>query len=266
MRLSSAVVCGPGKIREENQDNYYLDGMYRSDPSDASVFRLQSSISGAAIYAVADGMGGEKHGELASLLAVSSAWKIDVRRGRDELMQYLSDRNDEVCRLITDNGGVRSGSTFVGLCICGRTADIINIGDSRAYLLRDGSLTQLSQDHTAIRQMVELGVIAPEAARRHPDRHRLTQHLGIFPDDMIIEPDTVSMEVLSDDVFLLCSDGLYDMVEDDRIHEILTASGGLQEKASELFSAAMDAGGKDNITVLLVHVEDGEEELHERTV
>ena len=266
MRLSSAVVCGPGKVREMNQDNYYIDGMYRSDPSDMSVQRLQSGICGGAVYAVADGMGGEKHGELASLLAVRSAWKIDVRRGRDELIQYLLDRNDELCRFITDNGGAQSGSTFVGLQICGRTAQVINIGDSRAYLLRGGSLTQLSQDHTAVRQMVELGAVSPEAARRHPDRHRLTQYLGIFPDEMIIEPNLAAVEVRSGDVFLLCSDGLYDMVEDERIQKILTAVGNLPEKASELFSAAMDAGGKDNITVLLVHAEDGEEELYERTV
>lgn len=266
MRLSSAVVCGPGKIREKNQDNYYIDGMYRANPSDTSVLRLQSGICGGAVYAVADGMGGERHGEIASLIAVRSAWKIDIRRGRDELMQYLFDRNDELCRFITDNGGAQSGSTFVGLCICGRTAEVINIGDSRAYLLRGSFLTQLSQDHTAVRQMVELGAVSPEAARRHPDRHRLTQYLGIFPDEMIIEPNLVTVEIRSGDVFLLCSDGLYDMVEDERIQKILTAVGGLPEKASELFSAAMDAGGKDNITVLLVHVEKGEEELHERTV
>lgn len=266
MRLLSAVVCGPGKIREVNQDNYYIDGMYRSDPSDTGVQRIQSDICGGAVYAVADGMGGEKHGELASLLAVRSAWKIDVRRGRDELMRYLFDRNDELCRFITDNGGARSGSTFVGLCICGQTAEVVNIGDSRAYLLRGGCLTQLSQDHTAIGQMVEMGAVSPEAARRHPDRHKLTQYLGIFPDEMIIEPNLVSMEVRPGDVFLLCSDGLYDMVENERIQKVLTAVGNLPEKASELFSAAMDAGGKDNITVLLVHAEDGEEELYERTV
>lgn len=266
MRISSAVVCGPGKILEKNQDNFYLDGMYRTDPTDTSVQHFQSDIYGGAVYAVADGMGGEKHGEIASLIAVGSAWKIDVRRGRDELMQYLSDRNDELCQFITDNGGVRSGSTFVGLCICGETADVINIGDSRAYLLRDGCLSQLSQDHTAIRQMIELGVVSPEAARRHPDRHRLTQYLGIFPDEMIIEPHAVTMDVLPGDVFMLCSDGLYDMVEDTRLQNSLAALESLPEKADELFSAAMDAGGKDNITVLLICVEAEEETLHERAI
>lgn len=260
MRFSSAVVCGPGKIRAENQDNYYLDGMYRSDPSDADIQRLQSSIRGGAVYAVADGMGGEKHGEHASLLAVRSAWEIDVRRGRDELMRYLLARNDELCRFIAGNGGVRSGSTFVGLCLCGRTADVVSIGDSRAYLLRGGFLTQLTQDHTAVRQMVELGAVSPDAARRHPDRHKLTQYLGIFPDEMVIEPDLIPVEARPGDVFLLCSDGLYDMVEDAGIQKILTSGGDLPEKASALFSAAMDAGGKDNITVLLVHAEEGEED------
>ena len=161
MQISSVVVCGPGKIRKRNQDNYYFDGMCSSDPSDTSIQRLQSSTHNSTVYAVADGMGGEKYSEIASLLAVGSAWKIDVHRGRDELMQYVSDQNEMFCRFITDKDGMRSGTTFVELCICGKTADLVNVGDSRAYLFRGGCLTQLSRNHTVIRQVVEFGVVPP---------------------------------------------------------------------------------------------------------
>lgn len=254
MQLSSVVISGPGKVRDENQDNFYLDGIYRSEPSETSVQCIQNSAYGTALYAVADGMGGEEHGELASLIAVSSMDNIDRSLGNEGLNRYLLARNEDICRFITGNSGIRSGSTFVGLCIRDGYVDMINIGDSRAYLLREGCLSQISKDHTPVRQMVELGIVSPEAAQRHPDRHKLTQHLGIFPDELIIEPYMVSGNALCGDLFLLCSDGLYDMVDDAHIQNILLDAGNLRDKASELFAAAMEAGGRDNITILLVSI------------
>ncbi len=131
----------------------------------------------------------------------------------------------------------------------------MNIGDSRAYLFRSGRLTQLSQDHTPVRQMVDLGVIKAEEARTHPDRHKLSQHLGIFPSEMVIEPYVAEpVAILSGDIFLLCSDGLTEMLPDEAIRERLLGGKTPEEKGKTLTEQAMKKGGGDNITVVLVQV------------
>ena len=258
MKLLSCAICGPGRIRSENQDNFYLNGTYRQNPADMQIQRAQRHDSAAALYAVADGMGGEKYGEVASLMAVRAMDALR-RSGRgQDLTHYLLERNAEICDFIRQNHGVRSGSTFVGLCICGASAALVNIGDSRGYLFRDGSLSQLSRDHTAVWQMIRLGAITPEKARVHPDRHKLTQHLGIFPDEMVIEPYEAAGTVRDGDLFLLCSDGITDMLEDKDISRLLCADESPEAAAEGLFSAATAAGGRDNITVLLVRAEKDE--------
>ena len=254
MDYLSAVICGPGKVRAQNQDNFYLNGIYRESVYDVGISNFNSIVSGSALYAVADGMGGEKHGELASLYAVQLLDAVDPIIGNPMLYNYLMNRNSDICDLILEQKGARSGTTFVGLSLSDNRADVINIGDSRAYLFRKGQMKQISKDHTSIRQMVDLGIITPEAARKHPDRHRLTQHLGIFPDEMIIEPYTVRGLIMPGDIFLLCSDGLYEMVDDIHIQTIVTSRKSVSERAQELYDAAMNAGGEDNITVLLVAV------------
>lgn len=254
MQFLSAVISGSGKLREENQDNYYLDGAYRDDLAENTVRLEEVSVRGGTLCAVADGMGGEKHGELASLMTVRGMDSIDRSAGAGGIVQYLLERNDEICRFMEQNGRARTGSTFVGLCLDESGGSVVNIGDSRAYLFRKGRLAQLSQDHTPVRSMLELGVLTPEAAKRHPDRHKLTQHLGIFPEELVIEPYTAGIDVRPGDLFLLCSDGLYDMVDDSRIRQILAEGHELRDTVSALYRQAMEAGGRDNITALLVQI------------
>ena len=266
MYFSGMVICGPGKIRRENQDNFYLNGIIKTDPADASVQRIQNKARDRALYAVADGMGGEQHGEMASWFTVRGMNTIDFGQGGQGIADYLWERNNEICRFIETNGGARSGSTFVGLFLCDGEMVIINIGDSRAYLLRKGRLMQISKDHTVVNQMLSLGTITKEQLRTHPERHKLTQHLGIFPDEMLIEPYAGIGKLMEGDLFLLCSDGLYDMLEDERIRELLVSSDSLSERAAALYSAAMEAGGKGNITVLLVGVEPEEPPELDQTI
>lgn len=254
MRLTSSVVCGPGKIRETNQDNFYLNGPYNGSIGEMRPIAIQGEEVREGFFAVADGMGGEEHGELASLIAVSSLDQLDRSRGLDGVVEYIQARNSDVCGLIRQNGGARSGSTFVGVNLRDGRAELANIGDSRAYLLRGGELAQLSVDHTSVRAMVDMGVISPDSARKHPGRHQLTQHLGIFPEEMLIQPYTAAIELMEDDLLLLCSDGLYDMLEDGAIRDILCADRPLCDLAAALYDAAMDAGGRDNTTVMLIRV------------
>lgn len=252
MNMTATVVSGVGNVRQANQDNFYLNGRFSGEVWETRRIMLQDETEGEGFYAVADGMGGESSGEQSALIAVSSLDRLDRSLGVPGVIEYLQARNADICHWMLQNGGVRSGTTFVGLNIRGGTAEMVNIGDSRAYLLRKGSLSQLSVDHTAIRPMVEAGILSAEKARRHPDRHKLSQHLGIFPDEMLIEPYSAVCELRDGDLFLLCSDGLYDMLEDSAILDILQSREDLTQAAAALYDAAMAAGGKDNTTILLV--------------
>ena len=253
MELLSHAICGSGLVRSQNQDNLFINGIYRYDLKDSSDFRYADISDNCGIYAVSDGMGGEKYGELAALIAVQRMSAINISDGSQSMVSYINECNSIICELMLERN-VRIGATFVGLCIFEGRADVVNIGDSRLYIFRNGELTQLSRDHTSIQQMLDLGVITEEVAEKHPDRNKLTQHLGILPTEMIIEPHTDSIDIETGDIFLLCSDGLTEMLDTAEIKAILEASITIEKKAKSLFNAAMRYGGKDNTTLILVHV------------
>jgi len=151
--------------------------------------------------------------------------------------------------------GKRSGATLITLLLADGEAYAANIGDSRCYLYRDGCLSRLSEDHTAVQRLIALGIIEPAEAKTHPERHRLTQHLGIFPDELIIQPHTVQLPVRPGDRFLLCSDGLTDMLEEEDLSALLRSQTAAPACAAALYQLAMQRGGKDNISVLLVGID-----------
>ena len=256
MLFYSSAICDTGFIRTENQDNCYINGMYRANYSDAATFRHSCSAMGDGLYAVADGMGGESNGGLASYLAVRDLAEVDTEECRGGVMEYLIRINKTICDLTAENGWSNMGSTFAGIAVRGRMADITNIGDSRAYLLRDTQLRQLSRDHSVAQQMLDLGVVDGDGARTHPGRRELTQHLGISASEMIIEPYFTQIEIEEGDIFLLCSDGLTDMLIDSEIRHILNTADYISQKADMLFRAALQKGGKDNITVILMQAEE----------
>ena len=147
------------------------------------------------------------------------------------------------------------GTTFAALYVDKQEAVVVNVGDSRVYRLHQGVLRQLSHDHTLVQSMVKLGVITREQALTHRDRHKLTQHIGIDETEMIIEPaisDRILLEV--GDTYLLCSDGLTDMVSDKEIQRLLGMGKSSLDTANMLIKAALKAGGNDNITVLVVRL------------
>lgn len=254
MYFSYYAICDAGRVRGENQDNLYCNGLFRREGGGCETFRRSGQFRDAALFAVADGMGGEANGAQAALETVRDLDGVDRSGGAAALTAYLLECNDRLCRMIRDQGGRRMGSTFAGLLFFDGAAHIVNIGDSRAYLFREGRLEQLSRDHTSIRSMIDMGVLTEEEARTHPDRHRLSQHLGVFPEEMIIEPHAVTGQPQDGDRFLLCSDGLTDMLEDREIEEVLRDNGSLGHQADALYAAAMDRGGKDNFTAILVQV------------
>lgn len=250
MKFTYSAICETGQLRAENQDRIYLNGLV----CDGEHVQTGGTGKKQGLFAVADGMGGEAQGAQAAQAALAALPPKLCWSAKAVLRAYEAG-NASICNQILKIGK-RSGSTLTTLFLTNNNqVSVANIGDSRCYLYRDSCLTQLSQDHTVVQRLLSLGMISPEQAKTNPARHRLTQHLGIFPDELVIQPHTACLSVKSDDRFLLCSDGLTDMLEDAEIREILYSQEGTQTCAAALYHQAMQHGGKDNISVILVKIE-----------
>ena len=217
------------------------------------------------LFAVADGMGGAQAGELASSLAAAALKDSQEPGGGgeervDELIQQANRRVYE--RQSQDAAASGMGTTMtVALVEDGRVA-FGHVGDSRAYLIRGGALEQLTEDHSLVAELVRSGRLSPEEAEGHPQRSVITRALGTDPD---VDVDTFSVETRPGDLFLICSDGLTSMVDDEAIlEEIARNRHDLKSAAKALVRAANKGGGEDNITVVFFEI-GGEDDL-EQTV
>ena len=237
-----------GKLRNENQDNFLCDGKYLGHFEDPGGFSMQGCANHAQpqVFGVFDGMGGEEHGEIASLIAAKCAAKLKIgQRPIEDLQQYCAMANEEICRYAEDNNIGSMGTTAVIIVFAENEIDLCNIGDSKAFHFDGENLEQISVDH-----------YAATVYRKKPP---LSQNLGIPPHEMMIEPHYARGYYHDGDFFLLCSDGLTDMVSTEEISKILTetAAGGITDvnKAAEkLLQKALDNGGRDNITIILCRV------------
>lgn len=265
LKITAAAQTHVGNVRANNEDNFYLCGHVRADVLQNEAEYRCLVRDRRFLAAVADGMGGEEFGELASLLAVQSLRPCIFDQIQDTALACIQQANSQICAEIEITGGRRVGSTLAALYIDNGKAQCCNIGDSRCYLLRNGVLRQLSTDHNKARRMVELGVLTPEQAAQHPSRHELTQHLGIFESEMVIEPAFSEMvEIQTGDVFLLCSDGLTDMVKETDLAARLAAGGTPEEQAEDLIRMALEQGGRDNVTALVIHVSEEDRSIWQR--
>ena len=263
IKFTSAVSVDKGLIRNNNEDNFYFNGTYLyADERDKSNTFSSSPSDEIQIYGVFDGMGGEALGEEASLIAAQvmnkthKKLKTSERNIEKEILASVEDANTKICKKIVESGEKRIGATFSTLVIENDNATVFNVGDSRVYLLRENKLQQVSIDDTTAQRLVNLGEITPEQAKTHKDRHKLTQHLGIFKDEMVIEPHiSKEIEIKKGDKFLLCSDGLTDMLTDDEISGILVQNKTCEQLCKELVKAALKNGGKDNVTVVIIKAE-----------
>jgi PPM family protein phosphatase len=237
MKVEAGVATDKGQVREGNEDAYLVE---------------------PPLYAVADGMGGHRGGEVASQLALQTL----AEAFRDGAMP-LTDQVQAANRAVFDRSGAdRSvagmGTTLTAALVRGELAHLIHVGDSRAYLLRAGTLRQLTEDHTLVNRMVKAGEITAEEAEVHPHRNVITRSLGTEAD---VDVDEQDVGLLDGDRLLLCSDGLTGMIGEQQIQAILEATAGApQEAADRLVLAANRAGGVDNITVVVLDVADGEPE------
>jgi PPM family protein phosphatase len=221
------------------------------------------------LFAVADGMGGAKAGEVASALAADAVQESrnDGQSGEARVAALIEEANRRVFRRASeDRDASGMGTTMTAALVEGDEVAIGHVGDSRAYLIREGRLEQLTDDHSLVAELVRSGKLTPEEAESHPQRSVITRALGTEAD---VDVDTFSVRAAPGDLFLLCSDGLTSMVDDETILDAVERHrADLKEAAKALVNAANRGGGEDNITVVFFEVDGGAEpeEKTENTV
>ena len=268
----------PGRVRSNNEDNYLV--VRRRRVRDVVLTSLGEGTlpeSELVTYtlAVADGMGGHKFGELASLMALRSGWEIggaEIRwtvsesRREAEVMKvkarlYFQLIHRTIQAEADRNPRLRGMGTTLTLCYTtGHALFVVHVGDSRAYLIRGGRIEQLTRDHTLAQERIDAGQIEPDSPEALRVRHILTNSLGANWDS--IEVDVCHRRLEDGDRLLLCTDGLSDLVADDEIARVLDAHTDPDEAARALVDLALDRGGGDNVTAVVGHsaFPDGAEE------
>lgn len=248
-----AGMTNTGLLRDHNEDAYLVP-----EEADADVLSRKGHL-----YVLADGMGGHERGEVASAITietVNSAYyatikKLDDKNPEDAIIdaltQAIQKANSDVMD-VTEGGG----TTVVAAVLHGDTLVAMNVGDSRAYLLRDKKLKLLSRDHSLVSRLVELGKITEEEALTHPRRNVLYQALGQGTE---VEIHIASDKLQINDVVILCSDGLWGEVAEPALKEVITNTDSPLEAAETLINLANASGGPDNITAIIIQVVDGAE-------
>jgi PPM family protein phosphatase len=268
VRVELGAATHQGHVRKANEDHFLivrcgraLETILTSLPEEHVPSREEEIAYGML---VADGMGGLSGGEVASRTAICTllnlvlhthGWILsDQPAAATEVMRRFADRFRMIHEVILDQGRsdsrlARMGTTLTLAASLGHSLILGHIGDSRAYLLREEKLFQLTRDHTLVQPMVEAGHISAEDAEHHPSRHVLTAYLG--GGGARTQGDFQHATVLEGDQLLLCTDGLTEMVASAAIKEILFSHVAAQDACDALVAAALKAGGKDNITVIL---------------
>jgi serine/threonine protein phosphatase PrpC len=217
-----------------------------------------SVLTASPLFAVADGMGGHAAGEVASDVALTT---LEAKFGPDAhttemLVQAVRDANAAIYDRALQETKLRGmGTTLTGVALVERDGQdrlaVVNVGDSRTYVVQDGILQQITRDHTYVEDLVTAGEITADEARVHPQRHIVTRALGIEPD---VQVDAWEAPPAAGDRYLICSDGLFNEIDDGQISAVLTGTEDPQEAADALVELANEAGGRDNITVIVLDV------------
>jgi len=229
-----------GRTKEINEDNLFID-------------------EDIGLFIVADGIGGHNAGEVASEIAVkviSSTIKEKIANRNNINMstvikESISKANDEIFKMSRGNIGLNGmGSTIILALLNKRKLHIANVGDSRAYLIRNNTINQLTEDHTLVSTLVRMGKITKEEAKIHPRRNVITNALGV---NERVESYIKSTNIRKSDYILLCTDGLTDMLDDEEIRAIVVSkNNSIDEKCKTLVRRANERDGKDNVTVILI--------------
>jgi protein phosphatase len=248
--IDAACACNIGKVRRNNEDNFFFDDkcLELDNQGLRNTACFSDTLKNGLCLAIFDGMGGENFGEVASFAAARQLQSA-TRSLRDYfvserkyLLKLTTQLNNAIVEAKKELRTERCGSTMVALYFSTGYVYTCNVGDSRAYRLREGEFLQLSVDHIETR---------PETERK---KAPLTQHLGIDPEDMQIEPYVAKGKICKGDTYLLCSDGLTDMLTNFEISDIMLTGEDSEDCVRNLIQAALEHGGRDNITVIVCKI------------
>ena len=238
LMLRVGAATDTGRVRDHNEDSALAEG---------------------AIFVVADGMGGHAAGEVASGIVVETMRELAVREDlvADDITQQLILANDRILAAVEshpDRKGMGTTATGLALVTAGGADHwaVFNVGDSRVYRHIDGTLTQVTVDHSEVQELVDAGVITPQEARVHPSRNVVTRSLGT---DYAYQSDVWVLPPYAGERFVICSDGLTNEISDEGLREILQQHPDPQIAAEELVRAAVEAGGRDNVTVVVINLD-----------
>ena len=231
-----------GKVREMNQDYYYIS----------------TSLDEIQLYILADGMGGYNGGEIASSLAVQTSKNYiennfkDIEKDKESIIQLVGSSieyaNMVVYEKSKENPELQGMGTTIEIClIYNNKAYIGHVGDSRIYRIRKSFIRKLTQDHSYVQKLVKEGTITKEQAAHHPQKNMLMKALGC---NAFVEPDVMVKGFLKDDILIMCSDGLSNLVSQETIYEM--ASKNIEQATRDLVNLANDRGGYDNVTVIVI--------------
>ena len=230
--IELASASDVGRVRSDNQDRDLL---------------------APPLIAVADGMGGHLGGGTAAGMAVDALRGVGSTTDPTALLTALKEANRAIARAATDDPDLTGmGTTATAALLEGGILYLVHVGDSRAYLIRDGRIIQVTQDHSVVAEMVRRGALSADAAESHPARHVITRALGVDAD---IEIDALRVDLEPGDVVLLCTDGLSGPVANDDMLAVVESAATLEAAADELVQRANAAGGPDNVTVVLARVD-----------
>lgn len=255
MRISAACSCHIGKRRKNNEDNFFFAGRYMASCNNGlgSILEKNFPLKKDRFFAVFDGMGGGEYGEIASYMGAKATEEYlnaeeadDIAGKKGYLEKMCTHVNDRIFKETLRLDAEMMGSTLAGLYFTGNQVWTVNVGDSRCFLLRDGKLRQISEDQTDEAYMKENGIQG-----RKP---YLTQYMGMNPEEVRVLPYMDCLQTKRGDRFLICSDGVSDMVPVDFLETMMQQTQSTAKCVDEILTAALDAGGKDNITAIVLEI------------
>ena len=259
--IHACVISHRGCVRENNEDNFFFDGDFMTENTVDEGVKIQADLSrNFHLFAVCDGMGGLKGGERASAIGVRALGALNiympagsVKAAVDFYAENASNQVYEDSMKIGESG--REGTTLALLYLSNGKAHVGNVGDSRVYILRSGKLFQLSTDHSPVYQMMKRGELTREQMRKHPKGNVISAFIGMAKERRP-EPyaSYFSCEMCREDRFMICSDGVSDLLSHEEMQRILTEKKEPAAASETLIMRALEMGGKDNSTAMVIDV------------
>ena len=260
--LRAAVISHIGCVRGNNEDNFYFNGDYMEEKevNSGTMFRAVTTRE-HHLMCICDGMGGLEGGERASRIVVTGIRALDKPMSIQDVSVKIDAFAREASEQIQEDAkksgsdSTKEGTTVALVYMTGGTMHVANIGDSRVYVLRNGTLIQVSMDHTRVYQMMLAGQLTKEQARKHPESNRIDHYVGMpkerISNDFVFHKNC---SLCNSDRVFICSDGLSDLLSDEQIEEILANNASPMDAAQQLIELALEMGGKDNTTVMIADV------------